>query len=159
MAPTNYLTIPVFLFQIRYIISETLLHVCFPFHLYATNLFSFFYTILPPPQKKDVVRLWKMHDAIVTVDFSSPSKRDFMEMLASTASSPVFLRCDEGVKWLIRLFSCPSLIGPLHKEIRLAIPECTHAQSAKYGEIYFKAWKVSQGDVKKVSFTSETWEE
>lgn len=74
-------------------------------------------------------------------------------MLTSSASSPIFLRCDEGMKWLVRLFSWPSLIEPLHKEIRLAIPECTHAQSAKYGEIYFKAWKVSQGDAKKVSAT------
>lgn len=102
------------------------------------------------------MRLWKIHDALTTVDLSSPSKKDFVEMLTSTASCPVFLRCDAGIKWLVSLFSWPSLIGPLHKEIRLAISECTNAQSEKYGEIYFKAWKVSQGDVKKVSLAPET---
>lgn len=100
-------------------------------------------------QVKDVVRLWKIHDALDTMDLISPSKRDFVEILTSTASCPVFLKCDAGIKWLVKLFSWPSLIGPLHKEIRLAIPECTNAQSEKYGEIYFKAWKVSQGDAKK----------
>lgn len=103
------------------------------------------------------MRLWKINDALNTMDLISPSKRDFVEMLASTASCPVFLRCDAGIKWLVKLFSWPSLIGPLHKEIRLAIPECTTAQSEKYGEIYFKAWKVSQGDVKKVSIASKAW--
>lgn len=100
-------------------------------------------------QKKDVVRLWKLHSALATIDLNSPNNKEFVELLTCCISCPVFLNCDEGIKWLVGLFSWPSLIPLLHKEVRLAITECTRAHSAKYGEVYFKAWKASQGDTKK----------
>ncbi|XP_063884289.1 condensin-2 complex subunit G2-like isoform X1 [Scylla paramamosain] len=100
-------------------------------------------------QKKEVLRLWKLHNALATIDLDSPNNKKFVELLTYCISCPIFLNCDEGIKWLVGLFSWPSLIPLLHKEVRLAIPECTRAHSAKYGEVYFKAWKASQGDTKK----------
>ncbi|KAK4291676.1 hypothetical protein Pmani_035511 [Petrolisthes manimaculis] len=102
-------------------------------------------------QKKDVMRLWALQKVLKMIDLRNPECEAFTGQLVSCASATVFLSCDEGIKWLASLFLLQhSLIPCLHKGIKSVLPGCTKLQSAKYAQVYFRAWKLSQGETKKV---------
>ncbi|XP_042212776.1 condensin-2 complex subunit G2-like, partial [Homarus americanus] len=100
-------------------------------------------------RKKDVIRLWSLNDALQVSDLDNSENERFVERLVASAACTVFLSCDEGVKWIAGLFSWASLVPLLHQSIKTVLPDCIRPQIAKYAEVYFRAWKSSQGDVKK----------
>lgn len=104
-------------------------------------------------QKKDVIRLWSLHDALQVVNLDDPENKLLVEQLAACAASAIFLSCDEGIKWLAALFSWHFLIPLLHQAIKSLLPECTRIQSEKYAEVYVRAWKNSKGNTKQVRHT------
>ena len=53
-----------------------------------------------------------------------PSEPSNISLLASTIASKLFLSTQEGVRWLVFLFTIsPDLVGMLHKAARAAIPK------------------------------------
>lgn len=97
------------------------------------------------------MRLWALQKAVEMIDLRNPECETFTEKLVSCASATVFLSCDEGIKWLASLFMLQdSLIPRLHKAVKSVLPGCTKLQSSKYSEVYFRAWKLSQGNTTKV---------
>lgn len=80
------------------------------------------------------------------VEFNEP----FVELLIACAACPLYLSCDEGLKFLSELFSWQALVPRLHRSIKSVLPGCTRNQSAKYAEVYFRAWKKSDGEVKQM---------
>nr|XP_053634810.1 condensin-2 complex subunit G2-like [Cherax quadricarinatus] len=101
-------------------------------------------------RKRDVARLWALRESLQIINFTAPEYEPLVEKLVACAASAIFLTSDEGVKWVAALFSWQSLISRLHRKIKSVLPGCTRLQSEKYAEIYFRAWKTSQGDVRKV---------
>lgn len=99
-------------------------------------------------QKKDVIRLWAIHDALQVVNLSNPENKPLVEKLVVCAASAIFLSCDEGIKWLALLFSWDFLVPHLHQAIKSLLPECTRLQSEKIAGVYLRAWKNSQGNVR-----------
>lgn len=97
--------------------------------------------------KADVRRVYAMRHCLDLFSIGEPESQDMTEMLAECAASKNYL-CDEGAKFIALLFQLPYLVPILHKSIKSMLPECTRAQSAKIAEIYFRAWKSSEGDVK-----------
>ena len=53
-----------------------------------------------------------------------PSEPSNISLLASTIASKLFLSIQEGVRWLVFLFTTsPDLVGMLHRTARAAIPK------------------------------------
>lgn len=97
-------------------------------------------------RKKDVVCVYNVRGALQVVEFNEP----FVELLIACAACPLYLSCDEGLKFLSELFSWQALVPRLHRSIKSVLPGCTRNQSAKYAEVYFRAWKKSDGEVKQM---------
>ncbi|CAL4148752.1 unnamed protein product [Meganyctiphanes norvegica] len=99
--------------------------------------------------KTDVHRVYALRHCLELFSLGESESQELMEMLSECAASKNYL-CDEGVKFIALLFQLPCLVPILHRAIKSMLPECTRAQSAKIAEIYFRAWKSSEGNVKQV---------
>ncbi|XP_042859360.1 condensin-2 complex subunit G2-like isoform X3 [Penaeus japonicus] len=101
-------------------------------------------------RRKEVQSLWALRDALQLVPLSDPECSLLVEKLIACSSNTLFVTCDEGMKWLSGLFARESMVIPIHRGIKTVLPGCTRAQSSKYAEVYFRAWKNSQGTVKQM---------
>jgi len=97
--------------------------------------------------KTDVHRVYAMRHCLQLFSLGESESQELMEMLSECASSKNYL-CDEGVKFIALLFQLQCMVPVLHRAIKSMLPECTRAQSAKIAEIYFRAWKSSDGESK-----------
>ncbi|KAK7070599.1 hypothetical protein SK128_008960, partial [Halocaridina rubra] len=113
-----------------------------------TNILPIFiqYTLSKTGRRKDVVSLHNLQEALHVIEFNN----SLVELLVSSAACQLFLTCDEGLKWLSNLFSWQFLVEKLHRSIKCVLPNCSQNQSAKYGEVYFRAWKKNEGEVRKI---------
>ena len=73
-------------------------------------------------------------------------------IIASTCAclvSPLYLSCDEGVKFLAHILSHDPCIKPGHAAIKSFLPSCTKSQAAKLAEAYCRAWRCLQSHERK----------
>ncbi|XP_068208708.1 condensin-2 complex subunit G2-like isoform X2 [Palaemon carinicauda] len=94
-------------------------------------------------RRKDVISVHNIRGALDVVEFDE----SLVDLLMACSACPRFISCEEGARWISELFSRQMLVSRLHRSIKSVLPECTKDQSAKYGEVYFRAWKKSTGDV------------
>ena len=95
-------------------------------------------------QKNDVKRLYSIRDAIDLLDFECPSITSLKNHLLRTVANPLFLQSSEGKKFITHLFLVDaSLVGELHKAIKVQLFEAKRSILNAYGEIYYNAWKQS----------------
>ncbi|XP_064104730.1 condensin-2 complex subunit G2-like isoform X2 [Macrobrachium nipponense] len=97
-------------------------------------------------KRKNVAAVCGLRGALDVVEFDEP----LVDLLGACVASPRFLSFEEGCRWLCELFTRQMLVTRLHRSVKAVLPECTRDQSAKYGEIYFRAWKKSTGDVQQM---------
>ncbi|XP_066987569.1 condensin-2 complex subunit G2-like isoform X2 [Macrobrachium rosenbergii] len=97
-------------------------------------------------RRKNVIAVCSVRGALDVVEFDE----SLVDLLAACVASPRFISVEEGCRWLCELFTRQMLVMRLHRSIKAVLPECTRDQSAKYGEIYFRAWKKSTGDVQQM---------
>ncbi|KAK1747414.1 condensin-2 complex subunit G2 [Skeletonema marinoi] len=95
-------------------------------------------------QKNDVKRLYSIRDAIDLLDFECESITTLKNHLLRTVANPLFLQSTEGKKFITHLFHVDaSLVGELHKAIKVQLFEAKRSILNAYGEIYYNAWKQS----------------
>eukprot|EP00984_Skeletonema_dohrnii_P010337 scaffold4024_cov123-Skeletonema_dohrnii-CCMP3373.AAC.2 len=95
-------------------------------------------------QKNDVKRLYSIRDAIDLLDFECDSITTLKNHLLRTVANPLFLQSTEGKKFITHLFHVDaSLVGELHKAIKVQLFEAKRSILNAYGEIYYNAWKQS----------------
>ena len=92
--------------------------------------------------------LWSLRNGLSLLPLSKNDEdKTVQEHLVLTVKSSVFLSCDEGIGFISLLFQYPALVGPLHRAVKDSLPNCTRTQSAKFGDIYHRAWKKSKSGV------------
>lgn len=99
-------------------------------------------------QKTDVKRLLPLKEALDALDFDDESSADLKSLLLRTLSSPLFLKSNEGKKWIVEMFSIPALASEMHQAIRIQIPDAKKTVLQAYGDIYFRSWKEGGNDVR-----------
>jgi condensin-2 complex subunit G2 len=100
-------------------------------------------------QKSDVKRLFHIREALAVLDFDNESITYLQSLLLRTVSSPLYLRVNEGKRFIAGLFHLHNaLVSDLRQAIRVQIPDAKKTILQAYGEIYFRAWKDSETHVR-----------
>ena len=68
-------------------------------------------------------------------------------LLLSAVRAPNFVKSPDGVRFLVFLFTTisPDFVSQLHSSIKEALKPEDRQIAAGYGEIYYKAWRQSEG--------------
>lgn len=99
--------------------------------------------------KTDVKRLFYIREALNVLDFEHESIAYLRSLLLRSVSSPLYLRLNEGKRFIAGLFHLHnSLVRDLHQAIRVQIPDAKNTILQAYGEIFFRAWKESVDQVR-----------
>ncbi|KAN0024342.1 hypothetical protein ACTFIV_008748 [Dictyostelium citrinum] len=94
----------------------------------------------------DISRLNKVRHGLLTLEYTDPNARSFIDLLLNCFIHPQFIKTEEGKKFLIFLFSIRSiLIEEIHQTVKGQLLHANKTTLNSYAEIYFKAWKVAQG--------------
>ncbi|MCL7028370.1 hypothetical protein MKW94_017568 [Papaver nudicaule] len=100
-------------------------------------------------KKGDVKRIYSLREAFTLLDFEDESIEDLKLLLIRCIITPVYLKTDEGRKFIAFLFG---LSGQLLKEalaiIKSQIPFGRKSMLEAYAEVLFRAWKVAEGTMR-----------
>lgn len=116
-------------------------HILLP----QTTSFLLAKTLDKSSKKQDVKRIWGMKDAFKLLDENSQIIQD---LLARCMISPLYLGSEFGQKFIIFIFSLSPILTEL---VHMSIIPQIHTSSSSVieiiGEIYYKAWKASSGQI------------
>ncbi|KAM9969905.1 hypothetical protein ACTFIR_001742 [Dictyostelium discoideum] len=94
----------------------------------------------------DISRLNRVRHGLLTLEYTDPNARSFIDLLLNCFIHPQFIKTEEGKKFLIFLFSIRSiLIEEIHQTVKGQLLHANKTTLNSYAEIYFKAWKMAQG--------------
>ncbi|XP_077993869.1 condensin-2 complex subunit G2-like [Glandiceps talaboti] len=94
----------------------------------------------------DVKRMYSLRQSLLLQDFGEGKNLDLKEMLNQCMASPVYLKSDEGRRFLSFSFGMnPTFIEQLHKTIKTQLPYCPRTIVKSYAEVYFRAWRAASG--------------
>lgn len=100
-------------------------------------------------KKVDVHRVYSLREAFSLFDFEDDSIEDMKLLLIRCVIAPLYLKTEEGRKFVAFMFG---LSRQLMKEslamIQSQISFGRKSMLEAYGDILFRAWKVSEGDLK-----------
>jgi len=95
--------------------------------------------------KSDVIRVFKIRNALCLFDFEDDSIDHLRSLILRTISRPLYLRCKEGLRSISHFFQLdPSLVIILHQAIKAQISVSQKTILQTYAEIYHRAWKASE---------------
>jgi condensin-2 complex subunit G2 len=98
-------------------------------------------------KKTHVHRVYNMREAFTLFDFVDESIEDLKHLLMRCVLTPAYLRSNDGCRFITFLFN---INGQLTKElivmVKSQIPFGRKSILESYGEILFRAWKVSSDD-------------
>mmetsp|Transcript_50826 Transcript_50826/g.99634 ORF Transcript_50826/g.99634 Transcript_50826/m.99634 type:complete len:1179 (-) Transcript_50826:273-3809(-) len=98
--------------------------------------------------KADVERVFRLREALNLLDFDDESIDTVKHLLLRCMISPLYLRSGEGRRFLSFLFSCHlPFVAQLHLVVKNQIPSCSMSLLGHYGDVYFRAWRVAEGQV------------
>ena len=100
------------------------------------------------PTKEDISRLFKIRVAFDLFDFEDESIAYLKSLCLRTIKSPVYLRNSVGENFIAYLFQInESMVVDLHKAIKVQIPSAKKSHLKSFGNIYLKAWKLSENNL------------
>lgn len=89
-----------------------------------------------------IKRLYAMKDAMQILEFDDPSSEALKAVLLQCYVTPIFLKADQGRKFLSSLFYLSlSYTAQIHESIKMLLLHCPSQHLTWYGNIYFDAWK------------------
>ncbi|KAK7295138.1 hypothetical protein RJT34_18042 [Clitoria ternatea] len=98
-------------------------------------------------KKVDVHRVYVLREAFTLFDFDDESIQDLKLLLVRCVISPLYLKTEDGRKFLAFIFGLSLQLGrELLAMIRSQIPFGRKSMLEAYGDILFRVWKVAQGD-------------
>lgn len=120
--------------------KETLISQSLPFLLSRS---------LTLEKKVDVRRIYSLRETFLLFDFEDESIEDLKHLLMRCMISPLYLKTEEGWKFLSFMFSLSrQLVKEALAMIRSHIPYGKKSILEAYGEIVFRAWKSVEGESK-----------
>ncbi|KAI3958927.1 hypothetical protein MKX01_023603 [Papaver californicum] len=100
-------------------------------------------------KKVDVRRIYSLREAFTLFDFEDESIEDLKLLLIRCIITPVYLKTDEGRRFIAFLFG---LSGQLLKEalaiIKSQIPFGRKSMLEAYADVLFRAWRVAEGTLR-----------
>ncbi|KAD4888240.1 hypothetical protein E3N88_20313 [Mikania micrantha] len=98
-------------------------------------------------KKVDVHRIYTLREAFALFDFEDESIEDLKLLLIRCLISPLFLKMDEGRRFLAFLFGLSrQLVKESLAMIRSQIPFGRKSMLEAYADIVFRAWKAAEGE-------------
>ncbi|CAL8164705.1 unnamed protein product [Prunus armeniaca] len=98
-------------------------------------------------KKADVHRVYALREAFACFDFEDDSIEDLKQLLIRCVISPLYLKTEEGKKFLAFLFGLSlQLLKEVLAMIRSQVPFGRKSMLEAYGDVLFRAWKVLEGD-------------
>ncbi|KAK9067006.1 hypothetical protein SSX86_014330 [Deinandra increscens subsp. villosa] len=98
-------------------------------------------------KKVDVHRVYAFREAFALFDFEDESIEDLKLLLIRCLISPLFLKMDEGRRFLAFLFGLSrQLVKESLAMIRSQIPFGRKSMLEAYADIVFRAWKAAEGE-------------
>lgn len=98
-------------------------------------------------KKVDVHRVYMFREAFALFDFEDESIEDLKLLLNRCVISPLYLKTEDGRKFLAFLFGLSDQLGKeLLAMIRSQIPFGRKSMLEAYGDILFRAWKAAPED-------------
>jgi condensin-2 complex subunit G2 len=95
-------------------------------------------------RRDDVRRLCSVRTAIDLLDFDDSSTSSLKVHLLRTVGNPLFLRCNEGRKFVGHMLLVDaSFVAEVHDAVKAQIPGAKKSVLEAYAEIYYGAWKAS----------------
>nr|XP_046227928.1 condensin-2 complex subunit G2 isoform X2 [Scatophagus argus] len=95
----------------------------------------------------EIQRVWSLHDVLSSLDYTSEDNKQIIDLLLQCFQRPVYLRNDDGKRFLVFLFSWNiSFIWVIHGTIKNQLEFYSKTMTAHIMEIYFRAWKKASGD-------------
>ncbi len=83
--------------------------------------------------------MWSLHEALTAVRLQDSSSAELRDLLLAAVVSPVFLRCSEGLRFLVFLFSLsPAFVEDIHEAVRRKLPGIAKQDEKAYAEMYHK---------------------
>ncbi|XP_038078115.1 condensin-2 complex subunit G2-like isoform X2 [Patiria miniata] len=96
----------------------------------------------------DIKSLDSLRHALSKINLDVESSTTLKDLLEQCMTKPNYLKQDKGRRFLSFLLTLnPSFLERLHKAIKTQLPVCPKSAIDSYGEIYFKAWRVSSGPI------------
>lgn len=100
-------------------------------------------------KKVDVHRVYTLREAFALFDFDDESIEDLKLLLVRCVISPLYLKTEDGRKFLAFVFGLSDQLGKeMLAMIRSQIPFGRKSMLEAYGDILFRAWKAAGGDSK-----------
>ncbi|KAI3785133.1 hypothetical protein L1987_44246 [Smallanthus sonchifolius] len=98
-------------------------------------------------KKVDVHRVYAFREAVALFDFEDESIEDLKLLLIRCLISPLFLKMDEGRRFLAFMFGLSrQLVKESLAMIRSQIPFGRKSMLEAYADIVFRAWKAAEGE-------------
>lgn len=120
--------------------KETLISQSLPFLLSRS---------LTLKKKVDVRRVYSLRETFLLFDFGDESIEDLKHLLIRCMISPLYLKTEEGRKFLSFMFSLSrQLVKEALAMIKSQIPYGKKSILEAYGDIIFRAWKSVEGESK-----------
>nr|XP_011466696.1 PREDICTED: uncharacterized protein LOC101294960 isoform X2 [Fragaria vesca subsp. vesca] len=100
-------------------------------------------------KKADVLRAYALREAFTCFDFEDESIEDLKLLLIRCVISPLFLKTEEGRKFLAFLFGLSSqLLKEVLAVIKSQIPFGRKSMLEAYGDVVFRGWKVAEEELR-----------
>ncbi|XP_077233804.1 ARM repeat superfamily protein [Tasmannia lanceolata] len=100
-------------------------------------------------KKVDVHRVYALREALCLFDFNDDSIEDLKLLLVRCVITPLYLKTEEGRKFLAFLFGLNlQLVKEALAMIRSQIPFGRKGMLEAYADVLFRAWKVAEGSLR-----------
>ncbi|XP_050384495.1 uncharacterized protein LOC126801086 isoform X2 [Argentina anserina] len=100
-------------------------------------------------KKADVHRVYALREAFTCFDFEDESIEDLKLLLIRCVISPLYLKAEEGRKFLAFLFGLSSqLLKEVLAVIKSQIPFGRKSMLEAYGDVVFRGWKAAEGELR-----------
>ena len=97
--------------------------------------------------KIDISHIYKIGSAFDLFDFEDDTITYFKSLCLGTLKSPAYLRNSVGENLIAYLFQLNEpMVIDLHKAIKVHIPSVKKSHLKSYGNIYLKAWNLSENN-------------
>lgn len=114
-----------------------------------TILYLFELNMRPKATLKMIKRLWQLRGAFHLIEFDDPSTQTLRDQICQSLINPNFMKRDEGVRILGSILPLnASFMKTCHEIIKKNLLTVPRNLIPKYGQVYFRAWQMSNEQVR-----------
>lgn len=114
-----------------------------------TLLYLFEMNMRPKATMKMIKRLWQLHEGYHLIKYDDPSSQNLRDQICQSLVNPVFMKRDEGVRIIGTILPLNiEFMKTCHEIIKKNLVNISRNVIPKYGEVYFRAWQLSNEQIR-----------